>query len=98
MRACGGRAYAAGRGRTGAMDVEGRRSLLSALDNVVIPPSVAHYVQNSSASREAVFHIAMPTESPTSELVDKFFSRRPTTDDSTGPGGTGTERVNRFRT
>jgi 2-dehydro-3-deoxyglucarate aldolase/4-hydroxy-2-oxoheptanedioate aldolase len=80
------------------IDVEGRRYVLSPLDNVVIPPGLAHYVKNTSPNREAVFHIAMPTDTPTRELVDKFYSRKPMADDSTGPGRAGTERVNRFRT
>jgi quercetin dioxygenase-like cupin family protein len=80
------------------MEVEGRRYLLAPLDNVVIPPGLAHYVKNASGSREAVFHIAMPTDAPARELVDKFFSRKSMAEDSTGPATPGTERVNRFAT
>jgi len=80
------------------MEVEGRRYVLAPLDNVVIPPGLAHGVKNSSPSREAVFHIAMPTENPTRELVEKFYPRKQMPDDSGGPGRFGTERVNRFRT
>src|SRR5206468_11367379 len=81
------------------MEVEGRRYLLSPLDNVVIPPGLAHYVKNASGGREAVFHIAMATDSPTRELVDKFFSRKPMNDESSGPvAAAGMARVNRFRT
>jgi 2-dehydro-3-deoxyglucarate aldolase/4-hydroxy-2-oxoheptanedioate aldolase len=80
------------------MEVEGRRYLLSPLDNVVIPPGMAHYVKNASGGREAVFHIAMATDAPTRELVDKFFSRKPMNDESSGPAAAGMERVNRFRT
>ncbi len=80
------------------MEVEGRRYLLSPLDNVVIPPGLAHYVKNASGSREAVFHIALPTDAPARELVEKFFSRKSMADESTGPGRSGQERVNRFST
>jgi 2-dehydro-3-deoxyglucarate aldolase/4-hydroxy-2-oxoheptanedioate aldolase len=81
-----------------ALDVEGRRYVLSPLDNVVIPPGLAHFVKNASPSREAVFHIAMPTDSPTRELVEKFFSRKTMPDDANGSPRPGMERVNRFAT
>ena len=80
------------------IDVEGRRYVLAPLDNVVIPPGLAHFVKNTSPNREAVFHIAMPTDSPSRELIDKFYSRKTMADDSSGPGRPGAERVNRFRT
>jgi quercetin dioxygenase-like cupin family protein len=80
------------------MEVEGRRYLLSPMDNVVIPPGLAHYVKNASGNREAVFHIAMPTSAPTRELIERFFSRKSMDDDSAGPGKPGQERVNRFAT
>src|SRR3954470_15460131 len=80
------------------MEVEGRRYVLSPMDNVVIPPGVAHHVKNTSPTREAVFHIAMPTDSPSRELVDRFYPKKQMPDDSTGGGKPGTERVNRFRT
>jgi 2-dehydro-3-deoxyglucarate aldolase/4-hydroxy-2-oxoheptanedioate aldolase len=80
------------------IEIEGRRYSLSPLDNVVIPPGVAHFVKNVSPSREVVFHIAMPTSAPSRELVEKFFSRKTMADDSTGPGKPGQERVNRFKT
>ncbi|MEO6436068.1 MAG: aldolase/citrate lyase family protein, partial [Tepidisphaeraceae bacterium] len=81
-----------------ALDVEGRRYVLSPLDNVVIPPGLAHFVKNASPIREAVFHIAMPTDAPTRELVEKFYSRKSMADDSTGPAKPQAERVNRFAT
>ncbi len=80
------------------MEVEGRRYVLAPLDNVVIPPGLAHHVKSTTPGREAVFHIAMPTDNPSRELVDKFFSRKPVAEDSTGAGKPGTERVNRFKT
>jgi 2-keto-3-deoxy-L-rhamnonate aldolase RhmA/quercetin dioxygenase-like cupin family protein len=79
------------------IDVEGRRYAISPLDNVVIPPGLAHYVKNASPNREAVFHIAMPTDCPSRELIDKFFSRKSMPDDSAGPAKPGTERVSRFK-
>ncbi len=78
------------------IEIEGRRYLLSPLDNVVIPRGLAHYVKNASGSREAVFHIAMPTDAPARELIERFFSRKSMDDESTGPGKPGQERVNRF--
>ncbi len=80
------------------IEIEGRRYSLSPLDNVVIPPGVAHFVKNVSPSREAVFHIAMPTSAPSRELIEKYFPRKTMPDDSTGPGKPGQERVNRFKT
>jgi 2-dehydro-3-deoxyglucarate aldolase/4-hydroxy-2-oxoheptanedioate aldolase len=80
------------------MDVEGRRYVILPMDNLVIPPGLAHYVKNTSPNREAVFHIAMPTANPSRELVDRFFSRKPMPENSTGPGKAGMERVNRFQT
>ncbi len=80
------------------MEIEGRRYLLAPMDNIVIPPGLAHYVKNASGNREAVFHIAMPTDTPSRELVEKFFSRKSMADESTGPAKPGQERVNRFAT
>jgi 2-dehydro-3-deoxyglucarate aldolase/4-hydroxy-2-oxoheptanedioate aldolase len=80
------------------IEIEGRRYSLSPLDNVVIPPGVAHFVKNVSPSRAAVFHIAMPTSAPSRELIEKYFPRKTMADDSTGPGKAGQERVNRFKT
>jgi 2-dehydro-3-deoxyglucarate aldolase/4-hydroxy-2-oxoheptanedioate aldolase len=80
------------------IEIEGRRYSLSPLDNVVIPPGVAHFVKNVSPSREAVFHIAMPTSAPSRELIEKYFPRKTMPEDSTGPGKAGQERVNRFKT
>jgi 2-keto-3-deoxy-L-rhamnonate aldolase RhmA/quercetin dioxygenase-like cupin family protein len=80
------------------IDVEGRRYVLAPLDNVVIPPGIPHYVKNASPTREAIFHIAMPTDAPTRELTEKFYSRKSMPDDSSGPQKAGLERVNRFAT
>jgi 2-dehydro-3-deoxyglucarate aldolase/4-hydroxy-2-oxoheptanedioate aldolase len=78
------------------VEVEGRGYSLQKLDNVVIPPGLAHQARNPSLTEPAVFHIAMPTDSPTRTLVDKFFSRRAMPADSGGLAGA--ERVNRFAT
>lgn len=78
------------------VEVEGRSYQLKRLDNVVIPAGMVHTARNSSTHEPAVLHIAMPTETPTRTLVDKFFPRRSMPDDSTGISGG--ERVNRFAT
>ena len=77
------------------LEVEGRRYVLGVLDNIVLPPGLAHAAVNASSSREAVLHIAMATDVPGRALVDKFFSRA-MPDDSTGKEGA--ERVTRHRT
>jgi 2-keto-3-deoxy-L-rhamnonate aldolase RhmA/quercetin dioxygenase-like cupin family protein len=78
------------------VEVEGRIYTLKKLDNVVIPPGVAHAARNTSATEPAVFHIAMATDSPSRTLVDKFFSQRAMPETATGQEGA--ERVNRFAT
>lgn len=78
------------------VEVEGRRYVLNPLDNIVIPRNLAHAAVNTSATQEAVVHAAMPTESPSRTLVDKFFSRRGMPEDSTGKEGA--EHVTRHRT
>jgi len=78
-----------------AIDVEGRRYTLGPLDNVVIPPGLAHAAQNLG-SDTARLHIAMATDAPDRQLVDKFFSRRAMPADSTGVKGA--EYVTRHRT
>ncbi len=83
---------------SGAMtiEVDGRSYSLQRLDNAVIPAGLAHSARNTSASEPAVLHIAMATDSPCRTLVEKFFSRRTMSDDSTGQSGA--ERINRFAT
>lgn len=78
------------------VEVEGRRYVLNPLDNIVIPRNLAHAAVNTSANQEAIVHAAMPTESPSRTLVDKFFSRRGMPEDSTGKEGA--EHVTRHRT
>ena len=78
------------------VDVEGRSYTLNRLDNVVIAAGLAHTVRNSSASEPAVFHIAMPVDSPTRTLTSGSFPRRMMPEESTGVPGA--ERVNRFAT
>ncbi len=79
-----------------SMDVEGRSYSLKKLDNIVIPPGLAHTARNSSSTEPAVLHVAMAVDTPSRTLVDKFFSRKAMPDDSTGQ--TGAERINRFAT
>jgi 2-dehydro-3-deoxyglucarate aldolase/4-hydroxy-2-oxoheptanedioate aldolase len=81
----------------GVVEVEGRRYNFSPLDNVLVPPGVAHAVENAAHNNEAVFHIAFPTDAPARDFVETNFSRQPMPDDSTGPGLPGKERVNRFQ-
>jgi 2-keto-3-deoxy-L-rhamnonate aldolase RhmA/quercetin dioxygenase-like cupin family protein len=78
------------------VEVEGRRYTLNALDNITIPRNLAHSAMNASSAQPAVAHAAMPTDSPSRTLVDKFFSRRGMPEDS--PGKEGAERVTRQRT
>jgi 2-dehydro-3-deoxyglucarate aldolase/4-hydroxy-2-oxoheptanedioate aldolase len=74
-------------------EVEGRRYTLNPLDNITLPPGLAHFAQ-PAGSGEAVAHIAMATDSPTRELVDRFFSRRAM--DANSGGVDGAERVTRL--
>jgi 2-keto-3-deoxy-L-rhamnonate aldolase RhmA/quercetin dioxygenase-like cupin family protein len=77
------------------VEVEGRRYTLEPLDNVVVPPGLAHYAQNVSSTERAVFHVAMGTDAPTRTLVSKYFSRRAMPADAAGQPGA--ERVNRIK-
>jgi 2-keto-3-deoxy-L-rhamnonate aldolase RhmA/quercetin dioxygenase-like cupin family protein len=74
-------------------EVEGRRYTLNQFDNITLPPGLAHYAQPAS-SGEIVAHIAMATDSPTRELIDRFFSRRAM--DANSAGVSGAERVTRL--
>ena len=56
------------------VEVEGRRYRLAPLDNVVVPPGVAHSVVNAATERDARFHIAFPTDAPVRELVEPGLS------------------------
>jgi quercetin dioxygenase-like cupin family protein len=78
------------------VEVEGRRYRLAPLDNVVVPPGVAHSVLNTCTDREARFHIAFPTDAPVRELIEPAFQVQAKPDDSCGPGVSGRERVNRM--
>lgn len=78
------------------MEVEGRTYELSALDNVVIPPGVAHAVSNVSKTEPALFHVALATSAPGRTLVEKEFTKKkmsPGSHDSPTP-----ERFNHFAT
>ncbi len=77
-------------------EVEGRRYTLNPLDNIVVPPGLAHSAQPASSLGGAVAHVAMDTDSPTRKLVDQFFSRRAMDADSKGVDGA--ERVSRLKT
>jgi 2-keto-3-deoxy-L-rhamnonate aldolase RhmA/quercetin dioxygenase-like cupin family protein len=74
------------------VEVEGRQYRLQRLDNVVIPPRIAHAATNHTR-QESVLHVAVPTETLSRVLVDTFFSRRTMPGDSAGV--TGKERVTR---
>ncbi len=76
------------------VEVEGRGYALKRMDNAVIPPGLAHSARNPSTTESAVLHIAMATDTPGRQLIDKFFSRRMLPDDATGLPGA--ERINRF--
>ena len=78
------------------VEVEGRSYAMKKLDNAVIPPGVVHSARNTSTTEPAVLHIAMATDAPSRTLVDRFFTRRSMSDDSTGVPGA--ERINRFAT
>jgi quercetin dioxygenase-like cupin family protein len=79
-----------------AVEVEGRRYQLRPLDNVVVPPGVAHSVLNTSPDREARSHIAFPTDAPVRDFVEPKFPVQMMPDDSCGADGL--ERVNRNST
>jgi len=76
-------------------EVEGRRYTLNPLDNITLPPGLAHFAQPASYGG-AIAHIAMATDSPTRELADQYFSRRGMDAESTGVSGA--ERVTRINT
>jgi 2-keto-3-deoxy-L-rhamnonate aldolase RhmA/quercetin dioxygenase-like cupin family protein len=78
------------------VEVEGRSYTLRKMDNMVILPGLAHAARNASASEPVILHAALPTDTPSRTLVEKFFSRRSMPDDSQGVAGA--ERVNRFAT
>jgi quercetin dioxygenase-like cupin family protein len=79
----------------GLVEVEGRRYTLSPLDNVVVPPGIAHSVMNASQDVDARFSIGFPTATPARELIEKQFEVAHMPDSSTGPNTPGLERVNR---
>jgi len=79
-----------------AVEIEGRRYALEPLDNVYIPASLAHAAFNTSASRPALFHIAMNSHDPQRTLVEPSFSQRLMGSGETGRKGA--ERVSRHAT
>lgn len=74
------------------IEVEGRLYALGRLDNVVIPPGVAHAAVNRSR-QECTLHIAMASDAPSRTLVDNLFPGRLMPPDSVGFAGR--ERVTR---
>jgi 2-keto-3-deoxy-L-rhamnonate aldolase RhmA/quercetin dioxygenase-like cupin family protein len=76
-------------------EVEGRRYTLNELDNITLPPGLAHFAQPASMGG-AIAHIAMATDTPTRELTDQFFSRRAM--DAASSGVSGAERITRLKT
>ena len=77
------------------IEVEGRMYNLEALDNVTVPRGLAHAAVNRANHQPAVFHIALASDKPIRELVERFFPRRSMSDDSSGTPGA--EHVTRFR-
>lgn len=77
------------------VEVEGRMYHLEPFDNVTVPRGLAHSAVNRSMNEPARFHIALASEQPHRELVDRYFPRRRMADDSDGTSGG--ERVTRFR-
>lgn len=77
-----------------SVEVEGRTYVLKRMDNVVVPAGLAHSARNLSPNEPCVFQVSLATDEPTRTLVQRFFSRRTMSDDSTGYPGA--ERVNRF--
>ncbi|MEX2186992.1 MAG: aldolase/citrate lyase family protein [Pirellulales bacterium] len=81
------------------VEVEGRMYHLGQFDNVTVPRGLVHAAANRSASEPATFHIALGSEQPSRELVDRHFPRRGMPDDASGTpsGEPGGEYVTRFR-
>ncbi len=73
-------------------EVEGRLYALNRLDNVVVPPGIPHAATNPTR-HDAVLHIAVPTETLSRSLTDRFFSRKAMASDAAGVPGK--ERVTR---
>lgn len=74
--------------------VEGRNYTVSPFDNVTVPRGLAHSVANLSASEPAVFHVALASENPARDWVERKFSEFPMPD--TSEGAPPFERVTRF--
>ena len=82
------------RGRA-AVWVEGRRYTLSPLDNVTIPRGLAHGVVNLSTSESTVLQVALASDAPSRELVQRPSSEYIMPDDAEGVPPH--ERVTRFK-
>lgn len=76
------------------VEVEDRRYYLQPMDNITIPKGYAHCVKNMSMEEPAVFHIAMPVNTPERALAkmpDTLYKSIP--DDFNGHAGP--ERITR---
>lgn len=84
--------------RTGrlSVEVEGRRYDLEPLDNVVIPPGLAHRAWNRDEATPSTFHVALASSRPDRTLVPNppVSLLMP----ATAEGVAGAERVNRHKT
>ncbi len=79
-----------------SFEVEGRLYVLNKMDNIVIPTGRVHMARNLSATENAVFHIALASDSPSRTLVEMNFPQTPMPIEATGHPGA--ERFNRFLT
>lgn len=76
------------------VEVEERRYYLQPMDNITIPKGYAHCVKNMSMEEPAIFHIAMPVNTPQRDLAkmpDTLYKNIP--DDFCGHAGP--ERITR---
>ncbi|MGN6492429.1 MAG: aldolase/citrate lyase family protein [Agriterribacter sp.] len=76
------------------VEVEERRYYLQPMDNITIPKGYAHCVKNMSMEEPAIFHIAMPVNTPQRDLAkmpDTLYKTIP--DDFCGHAGP--ERITR---
>ncbi len=78
------------------VEVEGRLYRLNKMDNIVIPTGRVHMARNLSTTENAVFHIALASDSPSRTLVDMNFPQTQMQADAVGHPGA--ERFNRFAT
>jgi len=77
------------------VSVEGRAYRLTPLDNVTLPPRLAHQVRNISKAEPALFHVAMNLAHLSRTLTEDFSLSEVMPEDSTGVPGA--EHVTRYR-